>query len=672
MHGNADSLSRRPGLPVMTEPIDDDHPPTAVLAMYGDCVTAINAAYAPEILEIANKEELKRHQEDDQEIQKAVRHENSAWKSKELIKKNEIWMTRGNRVVLPTSLLTRAVHKAHKIAAHRGQAATLSVFQTSMDSPHAKQAIEAEIKHCLECQTKSLPRPQKALFRPKTAQGAFQLWSMDFVGPLPPSTQRRYTYIQTMIDVFTKWPEAFPCHGPTAAVVIHHLLHDIFPRFGLPQMLHSDRGTHFTAKVVQETANKLGITTTTTPAYHPQSNPVERFNQDLGRGLSALAGRAATSWAEHVPAILTAARITPHRGTKFSPYELVLGRTPPLARSLWPTLDWGDDVKARDLGKLEEQAMKNLREYHQSKEKYYKGEVKGFLPGTRVCLFTPVLERGTSSKFKAMYWTYPWEVVDRISELTYRIKSTGETNHLPSPQVVSVDRLRLYKDGTTGSKPRAGRKRKAGNPTDIPSRDQEGSPDKSEEDEIGVSPGNAQVSRALPAMARAVTPKKKRSLTTPRGSGCFSPPPIPPRGLMQGRPPAPMPRGARGFQPTRTSTAKGRDDATAGEEERPKSRGERDMEEIRAERTARTVRERIQAQQRRQRRRRRSGETQNLGAEGPEGKEDRPASPGQPEEGPRGQDEGEEDSFLSVDEAGSGDETVVADPDDPGGPCNNQ
>ena len=297
-------------------------------------------------------------------------------------------MTRGNRVVLPTTLLPRAVHKAHKIAAHKGQAATLSVFQASMDSPHAKQAIETEIRHCLECQTKSLPRPQKALFRPKTAQGAFQLWSMDFVGPLPPSTQRRYTYILTMIDVFTKWPEAFPCHGPTAAVVTHHLLH----MHGLPQMLHSDRGTHFTAKVVQETADKLGITTTTTPAYHPQSNPVERFNQDLGRGLSALAGRETTSWAEHVPAVLTTARITPHRGTKFSPYELVLGRKPPLARSLWPTLDWGNDVKAGDLGKLEEQAVKNMREYHQSKEKYYKGKVKGFLPGTRVCLFTPVLE----------------------------------------------------------------------------------------------------------------------------------------------------------------------------------------------------------------------------------------------------------------------------------------
>ena len=408
LHGNADSLSRRPGLPEMTDPIDDDNPPAAVMSISKDCITAINAAYAPEILEIATKEELKKHQGNDQEIQKALRNEKSDWNKEEMQNRNGVWMTRGNRVVLPTTLLPRAVHKAHKIAAHRGQAATLSIFQASMDSPYAKQAIETEIRHCLECQTKSLPRPQKALFRPKTAQGAFQLWSMDFVGPLPPSTQRRYTYILTMIDVFTKWPEAFPCHGPTAAVVTHHLLHDIFPRFGLPQMLHSDRGTHFTAKVVQETADKLGITTTTTPAYHPQSNPVERFNQDLGRGLSALAGRETTSWAEHVPAVLTAARITPHRGTKFSPYELVLGRKPPLARSLWPTLDWGNDVKAGDLGKLEEQAVKNMREYHQSKEKYYKGKVKGFLPGTRVCLFTPVLERGTSSKFKAcLLYTSP-------------------------------------------------------------------------------------------------------------------------------------------------------------------------------------------------------------------------------------------------------------------------
>ena len=276
----------------------------------------------------------------------------------------------------------------------------------------------------------------------------------------------------------------------------------------------------------------------------------------------------------------------------------------------------------------------------------------GFLPGTRVCLFTPVLERGTLSKFKAMYWTYPWEVVEQISELTYRIKSTEGTSHLPSPQVVSVDRLRLYKDGTAASGPRVGRKRRAGSLTDVPSGDHgEGDLEDDGEDEMGLRPGDTPTTRVQPSVAEAVTPEKKKSKSTPRGSSCFSPPPLPPRGLMRGRPPAPMPRGTRGFQPTRTSTARGEGDPGTGEEERPKSRGERDMEEIRAERMARTVREKIQAQQRRQRRRCRSGELQNLGAGGPEGEEDRPASPGQDEEDPRGQDEGEEDSFLSLDEA---------------------
>ena len=80
-----------------------------------------------------------------------------------------------------------------------------------------------------------------------------------------------------MIDMFTKWPEAFSFSAATTEVVVTHLTKDIFPHFGLPATLHSDRRTHFVATKV----NKM----TTTPAYHAVSNPVERFNQDLGKGL---------------------------------------------------------------------------------------------------------------------------------------------------------------------------------------------------------------------------------------------------------------------------------------------------------------------------------------------------------------------------------------------------
>ena len=47
-----------------------------------------------------------------------------------------------------------------------------------------------------------------------------------------------FSCLQAWVD--TEWIEAFPCHGEQAREVIKILIHEIIPRFGLPQSLQSN------------------------------------------------------------------------------------------------------------------------------------------------------------------------------------------------------------------------------------------------------------------------------------------------------------------------------------------------------------------------------------------------------------------------------------------------
>ena len=82
-----------------------------------------------------------------------------------------------------------------------------------------------------------------------------------------------------MIDTFTGWIEGFATQTEKAKEVVKILLHEIFPRFGLPRSLQSDNGTSFTSKATQAVSKSLGTTYYLHCAWRPQpSGKVERAN----------------------------------------------------------------------------------------------------------------------------------------------------------------------------------------------------------------------------------------------------------------------------------------------------------------------------------------------------------------------------------------------------------
>jgi hypothetical protein len=86
---------------------------------------------------------------------------------------------------------------------------------------------------------------------------------VDLVWPLPPS--RGHTYLFTIIDRTSIWPEAIPLSSITAADCARALFIGWVSRFGVPATITSDRGAQWAGL-----CSLLNIQHSPTTAYHPQ------------------------------------------------------------------------------------------------------------------------------------------------------------------------------------------------------------------------------------------------------------------------------------------------------------------------------------------------------------------------------------------------------------------
>ena len=146
---------------------------------------------------------------------------------------------------------------------------------------------------------------------------------VDLVGPIAPSREG-CTYLLTVIDRSTRWPEAVPLRNITAEVVLDVFVGTWVARFGVPTIITSDRGAQFTSAKWRDWCTRHDVQHNTTTALHPQSNGmVERMHRQLTDGLRAR--EAGVCWADHLPWVLLGMRATPKDESGISAGEAALG-----------------------------------------------------------------------------------------------------------------------------------------------------------------------------------------------------------------------------------------------------------------------------------------------------------------------------------------------------------
>ena len=139
------------------------------------------------------------------------------------------------------------------------------------------------MKHCNACQKYARNDLQMEMpLRISLPLVPFENWRIDCVGVVHSHFSKRVAYIIVATEYLTKWAEAKAVKTDTAVHAAAFIYEKIISRFGVPEILVSDRGTHFLNSLIQEMTDKFQIDHRKTTPYYPQTNgQTERVNDIL-------------------------------------------------------------------------------------------------------------------------------------------------------------------------------------------------------------------------------------------------------------------------------------------------------------------------------------------------------------------------------------------------------
>lgn len=208
---------------------------------------------------------------------------------------------------------------------------TLKAIQNTYYWQNMHQDIYAYVTKCEICrtckQTQEQTRVSCGAYRDPGQPG--RMLSIDMIGPLPSSTQRRHQYAIVCIDVFSKYTFARSYARATAENLCEFFENDVLNHFHTPEVLISDNGKQFISKMFTDLLKKYRIRHHRTPNYHAQANPVEATNKTIKSSLRAKLEACKSShkeWADLLPQIVRDINTTPHTTTGKSPYYILFGR----------------------------------------------------------------------------------------------------------------------------------------------------------------------------------------------------------------------------------------------------------------------------------------------------------------------------------------------------------
>ena len=132
-------------------------------------------------------------------------------------------------------------------------------------------------RQCVPCQKAKIHRHVRGPLQDyPTTPKRFQHVNVDIVGPLPPCQGKRYLF--TIVDRFTRWPEAVPMEDSTTMSCARAFMHSWVSRFGVPADVTSDRGSQFTSSfwggLQQHSGSKI-------TSHHCIPPAIERYSRAI-------------------------------------------------------------------------------------------------------------------------------------------------------------------------------------------------------------------------------------------------------------------------------------------------------------------------------------------------------------------------------------------------------
>ncbi len=274
-----------------------------------------------------NYRELAKHQATDAELQALMNSNNSGLVLKEMeVADSETKIfcdvsTPKVRPYLTPEFRRPAFDSVHNLA-HPGAKTTTTLVSRRYVWPGIKRDCARWARACVPCQRAKVSRHTKTPLGEFEQSSRFEHVHIDIVGPLTPSDGK--SYVVTMIDRTTGWPEAVPVNGISAVEVADVFLQYWVARFGAPGRLTTDQGRQFESQLFGRLAQLLGTHKIRTTPYHPQANGrIERWHRALKAAIMAY---KTDRWTQILPFILLGLRSAINSDCGVSPAQLTYGK----------------------------------------------------------------------------------------------------------------------------------------------------------------------------------------------------------------------------------------------------------------------------------------------------------------------------------------------------------
>lgn len=187
-----------------------------------------------------------------------------------------------------------------------------------------RDAIEL-VKSCVPCQRFNIGKHGFHPLTPVTASMPWNHISMDLKSL--PKSDKGYTYLLVIVDVFTKFTFLRPVKNKSASTVAKELP-ILFTDVGFPRILQSDNGTEFSNHVLKALYDSSGIRHRTITPYHARANGLAEKAVDISATvILKLANGAINKWHEFCPAAQFFMNNRVQNSTGSTPFTLMFARS---------------------------------------------------------------------------------------------------------------------------------------------------------------------------------------------------------------------------------------------------------------------------------------------------------------------------------------------------------